>query len=323
MRALICSRLDGVDSLQVGELPDPDLTTGAVRVAVEATGVNFPDLLITRGQYQDRPELPFAPGMEVAGTVTDVAEGVDGFRPGDRVMGFIGYGGYAEQVVTDASRFVSIPEDLPFEQAAAFPIVYGTGYHALVDRAGIQEGESLLVLGAAGGVGMSAVQIGAALGARVIAAVSSDEKEEAVVGAGASQVVRYDREDLRARLKEIAPEGVDVVYDPVGGGVTETAFRALAWKGRHLVIGFAAGDIPALPVNLALLKGASLVGVFWGRFTELEPERNRANFSTLVDWWSEGRISPIVSEVYPLEKGVDALRRVEGRGAVGKLVVTP
>lgn len=323
MRALICSELEGVDSLRVGELPERELEPGEVRVAVEATGVNFPDLLITRGLYQDRPPLPFAPGMEVAGSVTEVADDVTGFTPGDRVMGFVGHGGYAEQVVTPSQRLVPLPQSIPYEEAAAFPIVYGTSYHALIDRAGLEQGNSLLVLGAAGGVGLSAVQIGSALGARVIAAVSSDEKEKAVIEAGAAEVVRYDRDDLRSRMKELVPEGVDVVYDPVGGAATEPAFRSLAWGGRHLVIGFAAGDIPALPVNLALLKGASLVGVFWGRFTELEPERNRANFSTLVEWWTEKRIAPLVSEVFPLERAVDALRRIGERGAVGKLVVRP
>lgn len=323
MRALICSELDGVDSLRVGELPDPELGPGEVRVAVEATGVNFPDLLITRGLYQDRPSLPFAPGMEVAGSVTELADDVTGFSPGDRVMAFVGHGGYAEQVVTTAQRLVPLPQSVPFEEAAAFPIVYGTSYHALIDRAGLAEGDSLLVLGAAGGVGLSAVQIGSALGARVIAAVSSDEKEKAVVEAGAAQVVRYDRDDLRSRMKELAPDGVDVVYDPVGGAAMEPAFRSLAWGGRHLVVGFAAGDIPALPVNLALLKGASLVGVFWGRFTELEPDRNRANFSTLLNWWTDKRIAPLVSDVFPLERAVDALRRIGRRDAVGKLVVRP
>lgn len=323
MRALVCSELEGFESLQVGELPEPELIPGGVRVAVEATGVNFPDLLITRGLYQDQPSLPFAPGMEVSGTVAEVASDVAVYRPGDRVMGFIGHGGYAEQVVVREERLLPMPEKVPFEEAAAFPIVFGTSFHGLMDRARLSKGETLLVLGAAGGVGLSAVQIGATLGARVIGAVSSDEKEKAVTAAGAADVVRYDSEDLRSRLKELSPAGVDVVYDPVGGEATEPAFRSLGWNGRHLVIGFAAGDIPALPVNLALLKGASLVGVFWGRFTETEPVRNRANFAILTQWWSEGRIRPLVSEVFSLDRGVEALRRIGERGAVGKLVVRP
>lgn len=323
MRALVCSALDGFESLRLGDLPEPDLGPGSVRVAVEATGVNFPDLLITRGLYQAQPPLPFAPGMEVAGTVSEVAGDVGGLRPGDRVMGFIGHGGFAEQVVAPAERLLPLPDGAAFEEAAAFPIVFGTSFHALVDRARLQEGDTLLVLGAAGGVGLSAVQIGAVLGARVIAAVSSDEKEKAVTDAGAAEVVRYDREQLRARLKDLARIGVDVVYDPVGGGATEAAFRSLGWKGRHLVIGFAAGEIPALPVNLALLKGASLVGVFWGRFTETEPEHSRTNFDRLIEWWSQGHIRPLVSEVFPLEQGVEALRRISARDAIGKLVVRP
>lgn len=323
MRALICSKLEGIDSLEIGELPAPDIGAGTVRIAVEAAAVNFPDLLVVRGLYQQQPPLPFAPGMEVAGTVTEVGEGVDDALIGDRVFASVPYGGFSEQVVAPADVLFPVPEGMSAETAAALPIAYGTSYHALVDRAGLDQGESLLVLGAAGGVGLAAVQIGTALGARVMAAVSSDEKERAVREAGASEVVRYDREQLRDELKRIAPGGVDVVYDPVGGEFTETAFRSTAWKGRHLVIGFATGSIPSLPVNLALLKGSSLVGVFWGRFVETEPEANRANMTTLTEWWKDGRIDPVVSETYPLERATDALRRIEARGAIGKLIITP
>lgn len=323
MRALICSRLEGIDSLEVGELPDPELKPGTVRVAVGASAVNFPDLLLIVGAYQEQPPLPFSPGMEVAGTVVEVGEGVEGFSVGDRVLGMIGHGGFAEEVVVGPEALVPMPDDVPFEEAAAFPIAYGTTYHALVDRAGLQRGETLLVLGAAGGVGLAAVQIGKVLGARVLAAVSSDEKEKVVTDAGADAVIRYDRLELREALREVAAGGVDVVYDPVGGDTTEPAFRSLAWNGRHLVIGFASGSIPALPVNLPLLKGAGLVGVFWGRFTREEPERNRANFTTLIEWWKEGKVAPLVSEVFPLERSIDALRKVSERGAIGRLVVRP
>ncbi|MFS8495792.1 MAG: NADPH:quinone oxidoreductase family protein [Actinomycetes bacterium] len=323
MRALICSRLEGIDSLEVGELPDPELRPGTVRVEVGAAAVNFPDLLLIVGAYQEQPPLPFSPGMEIAGTVVEVGDGVEGFRPGDRVLGMIGHGGFAEQVVVAPDALVPMPEDVAFEEAAAFPIAYGTSYHALVDRANLRAGETLLVLGAAGGVGLAAVQIGKALGAKVVAAVSSDEKQQVVTGAGADVVVRYDRHDLREAMREVAPDGVDVVYDPVGGDVTEPAFRSLGWGGRHLVIGFAGGSIPKVAANLALLKGASLVGVFWGRFTREEPERNRANFTTLFEWWKEGKVAPLVSEVYPLEKSIDALRKIGGRGAIGRLVVRP
>ena len=290
---------------------------------VEAAGVNFPDLLVIRGLYQDQPPLPFAPGMEIAGTVAEIGEGVGNVAVGDRVFSFVAHGGYAEEVVVPSDALFPIPEGMTSDVAASLPIAYGTSYHALVDRADLPEGETLLVLGAAGGVGMAAVQIGKALGARVIAAVSSEDKEQAVRASGADEVIRYDRSDLREELKRLTPAGVDVVYDPVGGEATEAAFRSTAWKGRHLVIGFAAGDIPALPVNLALLKGSSLVGVFWGRFAATEPVANRANMASLTEWWKEGRIDPVVSETYPLERAPDALRRIGSRGAIGKLIVHP
>ncbi len=323
MRALICSRLDGIDALSMGELPEPELVEGCALVEIEAAGVNFPDLLVIQGLYQDQPEIPFAPGMEVSGTVAEVAGGVEWPEPGDRVFGFIRHGGYAERTVTGVDVLYPLPDGMGFDVGAALPITYGTGYHALVDRARIQPGESLLVLGAAGGVGMAAVQLGATLGAEVIAAVSSTEKEEAVKASGATAVIRYDQVPVRDALKDLAPRGVDVVFDPVGGDITEQAFRSLAWRGRHLVIGFAAGTIPSLPVNLALLKGASLVGVFWGRFAATEPDRNRDNFRTLTDWVMEGRIDPVVSETFPLERATEALKRIGSRGAIGKLVVNP
>jgi NADPH2:quinone reductase len=239
------------------------------------------------------------------------------------VFGYVSHGAYAEQAVVEADALYPIPEGMPFEMAAGLPIAYGTSYHALADRGELRDGETLLVLGAAGGVGMAAVQIGAALGGRVIAAVSSGPKAEAAAGAGAAEVLRYDEEGLRDGLKRLAPAGVDVVYDPVGGDMTESAFRSLAWRGRHLVIGFAGGSIPSLPVNLTLLKGASLVGVFWGRFASTEPAANRANFATLSKMWEEGRIAPSVSEGYRLDEAVEALRRLEGRQAIGKLIVRP
>lgn len=323
MRALICSSLDGIESLTVGELPSPDLVPGSARVRVGATGVNFPDLLVTRGLYQEQPDLPFAPGMEMAGTVEEVSDDVATVAVGDRVFGYLSHGGYAEQTVVGAEALYPVPDEMSLETAAALPIAYGTSYHALVDRGGLAPGETLLVLGAAGGVGMAAMQLGVALGAQVIGAVSSDEKAAAVAAAGPSAVIRYDQEGLRDGLKRVAPSGVDMVYDPVGGDMTESAFRSLAWKGRHLVIGFAAGPIPSLPVNLALLKGASLVGVFWGRFAATEPAANRANFTTLTQMWSDGRIDPVVTEVFPLERAAEALGRMGSRGAIGKLVVNP
>jgi NADPH2:quinone reductase len=323
VRALVCSSLDGLDGVAVGELAAPELRPGAVRIRVGAAAVNFPDLLMIRGMYQERPDLPFAPGAEVAGEVIEVADDVGGLEPGDRVYAWIGHGGFAEEVVADAGAVVHVPEDMPDEIATTLPIAYGTAYHALVDRGGLSAGQTLLVLGAAGGVGLAATQVGAALGARVIGAVSSDEKEEAVRDAGADDVVRYDRTSLRDALRGFAPEGVDVVFDPVGGDATEAALRSMAYGGRLLVVGFASGDIPTIPANLPLLKNCAVVGVFWGRFARTEPDRNHRNFDTLGRWWLEGRIDPLVSQTYALDDAVEALRRIDERGAVGKLVILP
>jgi NADPH:quinone reductase len=322
VRALVCSAYDGLNGVALGELADVDLAPGSVRMAVEAAGVNYPDLLIVQGIYQDRPPLPFVPGFEVAGTVVET-NGDVAFREGDRVFGYIRHGGYAESVVVEADRLYSMPDGMPSPVAAALPVAYGTSYHALVDRASLRAGETLLVLGAAGGVGMAAVQIGVALGARVIGAVSSDEKAQAVSRAGAEEVIRYDEDDLRTALRSAHPDGVDVVYDPVGGEATEAAFRSTAWGGRHLVIGFASGTIPSLPANLPLLKGASLVGVFWGRFTEAQPDDNRSNMETLIRWWGERSIDPLVSQTLPLERAMEALEAIGARRAIGKIVIEP
>ena len=323
MRALVCSSLDGLKGVAVGVLPDPQPGPGEVLVRVGAAGVNFPDLLIIQGLYQERPDLPFAPGAEVAGEVVEVGRGTSGVEVGDRVYASTGHGGYAEQAVVPVDRLLHVPDGMPLEHAAVLPLAYGTAYHALVDRGELRDGETLLVLGAAGGVGLAAVQIGATLGARVLAAVSSDEKAEAVRVAGASDVVRYDQTGLRDAMRSLAPEGADVVFDPVGGDATEAALRSIAWRGRLLIIGFAAGDIPTVPANLPLLKGASVVGVFWGRFAQTEPDRNRRNFETLGAWWTEDRIAPLISQTYDLDHAVDALRRIGRRGAIGKLVITP
>jgi NADPH2:quinone reductase len=323
MRALVCSSLDGFDGVAVGELPAPPLRPGGVRVRVRAAAANFPDLLMIRGLYQERPDLPFAPGMEVAGEVTEVGENVSTVVVGDAVYAPVGHGGFAEQVVAEEGGVVPVPEDMPYEVAATLPLAYGTAYHALVDRADLRAGQTLLVLGAAGGVGLAATQVGAALGAAVIGAVSSDEKAAAARDAGADEVIRYDQQDLRAALRDLAPGGVDVVFDPVGGEATEAALRSMAWGGRLLIVGFASGAIPAIPANLPLLKGCAVVGVFWGRFAATEPLRNRRNFETLGSWWLEGRIDPLVSQTYDLDHAVDALRRLEHRAAIGKLVVLP
>ena len=322
MRAFVCSSLDGLDGVAVGELPEPPLRPGAVRVGVTTAGVNFPDLLIIEGRYQFRAEPPFAPGAEFAGKVLEVADDVSGPAVGDRVYGSVPYGAFAAQVVVDAGALFTVPDGMDDATAAALPLAYGTAYHALVDRAGVAPDETVLVLGAAGGVGLAAVQVAVACGARVIAAVSSDAKAAAASAAGAAEVVRYDREDLRERVRALAPEGVDVVFDPVGGAVTEAALRATAWNGRLLVVGFASGDIPRLPANLPLLKGSAIVGVFWGRFARTEPKRNRRNFAALAELWAEDRIAPLVADRYPLERAGEALARLHARDVIGKLVVT-
>jgi NADPH:quinone reductase len=323
MRALICDDYEGIDALRVGELPDPEPGPGSVLVDVEAVTVNFADALMVKGEYQIRPETPFAPGYELAGTVS-VANDAPGFEPGDRVAGFTFHGALAEKAVVAAQNAMRIPDSLGADVASTLPGGYGTSYHALVDRGRLQAGETLLVLGASGGVGMAAVQIGSVIGARVIAAVSTDEKAEAARQAGAHDVVRYDQIPIRQAIDEATEgSGVDVVFDPVGGEITEQVLRSTRWNGRLLVIGFAAGDIPSIPLNLPLLKGNSLVGVFWGRFTQEEPERHVENFARIVEWAAEGKISPIIQMKYPLDEAQAALRWIADRKAVGRVVVLP
>ena len=323
MQALICDDYQGIDALRVGELPEPSPPAGSILVQVESVVVNFADVLMVSGNYQTRPETPFAPGYEVAGTVV-VANQADGFSPGDRVCGFHWYGGMAERVALIGQNASLLPETVSSDVGATIPGTYGTSYHALVDRGRLQQGEHLLVLGAAGGVGMAAVQIGKVLGAEVTAAVSSEEKAEAVLAAGAHQVIRYDQTPLRDGIDEITGgEGVDVVYDPVGGESTELALRSTAWNGRVLVIGFAAGDIPKIPLNLPLVKGNSIVGVFWGRFAMEEPARHQQNLRTLVSWFEDGKLNPLIQKTYSLEDGADALRWVAERKAVGRVIINP
>ena len=323
MRALICENYEaGIDGLRVGELPDPEPGPGSVLVKVDAVTVNFADTLMVKGEYQIKPDPPFAPGYELAGTVIE-ANRADRFAPGDRVCGFTYHGGLAEKAVLLEANTAPLPETISAEVGSTLPGGYGTSYHALVDRARLREGESLLVLGASGGVGMAAVQIGVVLGARVIAAVSSGAKAEAATAAGAHDVIRYDETPMRAGIEALTGGGVDVVYDPVGGDATEQALRSTNWNGRLLVIGFAAGDIPHIPLNLPLLKGNALVGVFWGRFTQEEPERHRENFATIVDWAADGLIAPLIQKTFPLVDGAAALQWLADRKAVGRVVVTP
>lgn len=323
MRALICEDFEGgIAAVRIGELPDPEPGPGALLVEVEAVTVNFADTLMVKGEYQIRPDLPFAPGYELAGTV--VVSNDPRLAPGDRVCGFAFYGGLAEKAVIMASNAALLPDYIPFDVGSTLPGGYGTSYHALIDRGRLEAGESLLVLGASGGVGMAAVQIGKAIGATVLAGVSSAEKESAARRAGADHVIRYDRVPLRDGIREAMDGGgVDVVYDPVGGGHTEQALRSTNWNGRLLVIGFASGEIPEIPLNLPLLKGNSVVGVFWGRFTQEEPERHAENFATIVDWAARGKITPVIQKRFALADGAAALNWVAERNAVGRVVVTP
>jgi NADPH:quinone reductase len=323
MRALICHEYTGIDSLRVGELPDLGPAPGSALVRVEAAAVNFADSLVVAGQYQMKPELPFAPGSEIAGTVID-SGGIEGLSAGDRVCGFVGFGAMAELALVPANAVVRLPDAISFEVGACIPVAYGTSYHALVDRAHLESGETLLVLGAAGGVGLAAVQIGKALGAIVVAAVSSEAKGAAARASGADALIRYDRVQLRDGINEATNgAGVDVVYDPVGGVATEQALRSTTWNGRLLVIGFASGEIPSIPLNLPLVKGNSVVGVFWGRHFIEQPDENERSFRRIVDWVEDGTLQPTVQKTFPLEDSAEALTWVAERNAIGRVLVKP
>jgi NADPH2:quinone reductase len=291
---------------------------------MKAASVNFPDVLIIQNKYQFKPPLPFSPGSELAGVVKEAGAGVEAFRPGHRVIAFTTYGAFAEEVKTEATRLVPMPEGMDFPAAAAFLLTYATSDHALRDRGAVQPGETVLVLGAAGGVGLAAVEIAKALGARVIACASSDDKLAVCREHGADEGINYAAEDLRERIKALTGgRGVDVVYDPVGGPYSEPAFRSLAWRGRLLVVGFAAGEIPRLPLNLPLLKGASVVGVFWGDFSRREPRQFADSVRQLGRWYAEGKLHPHVSETLPLSRAAEALQLMAARQVKGKIVLTP
>ncbi len=322
MRAWLCETLTGVAALQWKDLPTPEPQTGEVRVAVRAASLNFPDALIIEDKYQFKPPLPFVPGSEFSGVVEAVGPGVETARPGDEVIVVGNTGGFATHAVARAEGLIPKPAGFSFEEAAAFALTYGTSHHALLDRGRLCAGETVLVLGAAGGVGTAAIQIAKAAGARVIAAVSSDEKAAFCLSLGADAVICYSRENLRDRIKALTEgRGVDIVYDPVGGDLAEPAFRSLAWRGRFLVIGFAQGIIPSLPLNLALLKGADLVGVFWGDFVRREPGRNRDAVAELSQWYAKGTIKPVLDRVLPMERLPEAYARMAGRQVLGKLIL--
>lgn len=322
MKAWLCENPIGVEALQWRDLPSPVPGPGQLRVDIRAASLNFPDLLIVQNKYQMKPPLPFVPGTEFAGVVSAVGEGVQGFRVGDAVAAFTGTGGFATEALVPAALALPLPAGFPFEDASAFICTYATSHHALIDRAALQPGETVLILGAAGGVGTAAIQIAKAAGARVIAAASGSEKCARCRELGADATINYADGRLRDELKTLTEgRGPDVVVDPVGGELAEAAFRSIAWRGRYLVIGFAQGAIPALPLNLALLKGASLVGVFWGEFAKREPQRNAAMMMTLAQWYAAGKVKPVIDQVIPMEELPRAFERMSSRQVVGKLVV--
>jgi len=327
IRALLSHGPGGPETLRLDELPDPTPGPGEVLVRVRACAINYPDVLIIEDKYQLRPPRPFAPGSEIAGEVIAAGDGVSGWSPGDRLIAATGFGGLVEKIAIPASRAIPLPADRSFEEGSALLLTYATAIHALVDRGRLQAGQTLLVLGAAGGVGIAAVEIGKALGARVIAAVSSEEKAKAALDAGADATIIYpagelDPKALSQSFKDgVGPEGAHVILDPVGGAYSEAALRSIAWEGRFLVVGFPAG-IARLPLNLTLLKSCDVCGVFWGAFVAHDPDRNAAHVAQLFRWWAEGKIAPKISATFPLERGGDAIAALRDRKAIGKLVVT-
>ena len=322
MKAVLCKTLGPARDLVLEDVASPQPRKNEILLDVQAAGVNFPDTLIIEGKYQFQPPLPFSPGGEAAGVVAAVGEKAGALKVGDRVMALTGWGAFAEQVAVPFYNVLPIPASMDFTTAAAFGMTYGTSMHALRQRGQLQAGETLLVLGASGGVGLAAVEIGKAMGARVIAAASSAEKLAVAKAAGADELIDYTQASLREEIKRLTGgQGVDVVYDPVGGELFEQAVRGLAWNGRLLVVGFASGSIPQLAANLVLLKGAAVLGVFWGAFAQRQPEDNAANFKQLFAWHAEGKLKPLVSQTYPLAEAGAAIEKLGQRQAVGKLVV--
>ncbi len=322
MKAVLCKAFGPPESLVIEDVESLKPGKWQVVISVKACGVNFPDTLIIQGKYQSKPPFPFIPGSEVAGIVKELGEGVDTVKVGDRVIAFTGVGGFAEEVIADAGRLIPMPRNMDFTTAAAFVMTYGTSHHALKDRAQLKPGETLLVLGAAGGVGLAAVEIGKVMGAYVIAAASSDEKLEICKQHGADEVINYATGDLKERIKQLTGgKGVDVAFDPVGGDYSEPVLRSMAWGGRFLVIGFAAGDIPRIPLNLPLLKVYSIVGVFWGSFMERDPKHGQENLMELLTWFAGGKLKPHVSATYSLEHAANALNDLMERKVTGKAVL--
>ncbi|MGB5949494.1 MAG: NADPH:quinone oxidoreductase family protein [Parvibaculum sp.] len=332
MKAILCKEYGPPEKLVIEEVPSPEPKKGQVVLGVQAAAVNFPDVLIIENKYQFKPPLPFSPGGEVAGVVKKVGEGVTRLKVGDRVIGSCGWGGFAEELAIDEARTTPIPAEMDFVTASAFLMTYGTSHHALKDRAHLKPGENLLVLGAAGGVGLAAVELGKAMGARVIAAASSEDKLAVCREHGADETILYptgaldkdQQRELSDKIKELTGgQGADVVYDPVGGDYSEPALRATNWEGRFLVVGFASGPIPKIPLNLALLKGCQIVGVFWGAFTGREPQRHQENLKELMTWFKEGKLRPHVSRTYKFTEVAEALNDMAARKVKGKIVLVP
>ena len=322
MHAWLCENPVGVDALTWKEIPTPQPQAGEVLIEIKAASLNFPDLLIVQNKYQHKPPLPFVPGSEYAGVVRALGEGVTSLQVGQNVACLPGTGGFGTHAIAKASICMPLPEAFPFVDAAAFIMIYATSHHALVDRAQLRAGETVLVLGAAGGVGTSAIQIAKAAGARVIAAASTDEKCALCTSLGADATINYSRENLREAIKAATEgKGPDVVYDPVGGEFAEPAFRSIAWRGRYLVVGFASGPIPSLPLNLTLLKGASIVGVFWGDFARREPQANKAMMQELAQWYVAGKIKPVIDRTMPMSELKAAYAHMGSRAVKGKLVM--
>ncbi len=324
MKALMCNAYGPIDTLKVEDVPSPVPGPGKVLITVKAASINFPDALIVQGLYQVKPPLPFSPGSELAGVVKAVGDGVTNVKPGDRVIAGVGNGGFAEECLADAARTLPLPEGMDFDVGASFILTYGTSLHALQEIAKIKAGETLLVLGAAGGVGIAAIEIAKAFGARVIAAASTAEKLALCKQVGADELVNYTEADWRRQVEALTGgNGADVVYDPVGGAYAETALRATAWRGRYLVVGFANGEIPKIPLNLTLLKERVIMGVFWGSAMARKPEQHLANMKLLGEWFASGKVKPVISERVSLAEAKGAIQRLAGRQAMGKIVVMP
>lgn len=324
MKALLCREFAGLEKLKVEDVPSPVAGDGQIVVSVKYASVNFPDALMVQGRYQFKPTLPFTPGSEAAGVVKAIGTGVTKVKVGQNVLVLPGRGGFAEEVIATESQVTPLGTKVDLAAASGMPMTYGTCLHALKDRGQLKAGETLLVLGAGGGIGIAAVELGKLMGATVIAAASSPEKLQAAKSRGADHLIDYNKEDLRARLKEIVGDkGVDVVLDPVGGNYSEPALRSTGWNGRFLVVGFAAGEIPKIPINLTLLKGNAIVGVFWGEFMKRQPKDGQAQMAQLVEWLAEGKIKPLISQQFKLTDSRDALDAVFTRKATGKIVIVP